>query len=626
MKTLKKLQASTITTLICGLLLITGFILEKTNQPLYPIVYIAGMIIGGFIQTKEGIISTYREKHLNVDLLMALAAIGAASIQYYFEGIMLTFIFALSGALEDMTTNHSKKEIEALINIQPETALRINSDSSTSEVSVSELEIGDHLLVPKGGNIPIDGLLLDSFATIDEANITGESIPIEKESGAHLIGGTINLNHAFKMEVTETSENTLFSKIIRLVNEAQNTPSKTATFLNNFENIYVKVILAIVPLAIFVPYFFFGWSFDQSFYRGMVLLVVASPCALVASATPATLAAISNGAKHGILFKGGIHLEALSDLKAISFDKTGTLTNGKPIVTNTYFLSDDEELVTKVLVAIETVSQHPLATAITSHFNNLDQNDLLNTIQVEELAGAGMQTTLDGHLWKVGKEAYAGKNLTDKIHKEQVNQLQEEGKTVIFISKDDQVKAFLGLLDIPKTEAAETIQYFKDNHIQTVMLTGDNKKTAMAVANTLQIDQVNAECLPAQKTEFIMEQRKNVGTNIMVGDGINDAPALANATIGIAMGQGTDVAIDVADIVLMKSNLAHLAYSHQLAKKFKKIVAQNIIFSMSVILILIASNFLQVISLPLGVVGHEGSTILVILNGLRLLRPVKITK
>ncbi|RGI31006.1 heavy metal translocating P-type ATPase [Melissococcus sp. OM08-11BH] len=612
-------------TIVCGTLMLLGFIVDKNHMNFAPIIYIIGMIIGGFSQTKEGIEDTIENKHLSVDLLMALAAIGACTIQFYFEGIMLTFIFSLSGSLEEYTTSKSKKEIENLMAIQPENAFLLLADNTTKEVPVAELKIGDTLLVPKGSSVPIDGELLSDHSSVDEAAITGESIPVEKLHHDALFAGTINVGNAISMIVTKEAKDTLFSKIIQLVDEAQNTPSKTASFLDRFENTYVKVVLVIVPLMIFLPYFVLGWTWNESFYRGMVLLVVASPCALVASATPATLAAISNGAKNGVLFKGGVFLESLSDLKAITFDKTGTLTKGIPVVTDEIFIETQCDKAISALVTIEKNSTHPLANAIVRFYQD-SKVSINDTLIVEEITGSGMQATEEDTLWKVGNSDFVTNKHLDNKTLEKTLQLQQEGKTVIYLSKNNQVVAFFGLLDVPKPEAIECVNYFKKVGITTTMLTGDHHQTANAVAQIVGVDHVIADCLPEDKTIFIKEQKDKVGTNAMIGDGINDAPALANATIGVAMGQGTDIAIDVADIVLMQNDLNKLAMSHELSLKLKKIVTENIIFSISMIVLLIISNFLQVINLPLGVIGHEGSTILVILNGLRLLKPIKKEK
>ncbi|MCO7150736.1 heavy metal translocating P-type ATPase [Vagococcus lutrae] len=607
-------------TAISGVLMIVGFFAERAGFSYYPFIYIIGMIIGGFHQTKEGIKETIEENHLSVDLLMALAAIGACLIQYYFEGIMLTFIFSLSGSLEEYTMNKSKKEIESLLELQPEEAHLLLPDGHTKIVPVETLKIGDHLQVPKGESLPIDGVLNTDMATINEATITGESVPAEKTASEEVFAGTINVGNTFEMTVTKTSDDTIFSKIVQLVDEAQNTPSKTASFIDRIENTYVKVVLMLVPLMIFIPYLFLGWSWSESFYRGMVLLVVASPCALVASATPASLAAISNGARNGVLFKGGMFLDQLAELQAIAFDKTGTLTNGTPVVTDTFILEREQDVINTV-VAIESTSTHPLAMALTKHFRSQVTDRLPNLI-VNDLTGSGLEGKTDEETWRVGKADFVSTQPLENEDMTHVLKWQKEGKTVVFLSCNNQIVAFFALLDTPKENAQAAIHYFQSENIHTTMITGDHPQTAKAVGQMLNIDEIHAGQTPEEKTVLIKQQKEKYGINAMVGDGINDAPALANATIGVAMGQGTDIAIDVADMVLMQSDLSKLTMSHKIAKKLKRITTQNIIFSVSVIVLLIIFNFMQAVSLPLGVIGHEGSTILVILNGLRMLKKI----
>lgn len=613
-----------LSTILCLVFMLIGFILEKSGIAFYQISFILAIFFGGFKQTKEGLLDTLENRHLNVDLLMALAAIGACIIGNWFEGAMLTFIFCLSGALEEYTTNKSKKEIASLMNLQPETAFLLNDLGKTTEVAVSQLRIGDKLLVPKGASIPIDGILTKGSSTIDEAAITGESIPVEKRSNDDLFGGTINLGEAITMTVSKNSEDTLFAKIIRLVNEAQHTPSQTASFIEKLENIYVKIVLIAIPLMILIPYFFLDWSWSESFYRGMVLLVVASPCALVASATPATLAAISNGARNGVLFKGGVYLENLASLKAIAFDKTGTLTRGIPVVTDAIFIKNKQEGL-NMLLAMERQSTHPLAQAIITRFDD-ENTAIYDQIEVKNVIGFGMETLIDSTTWRVGKSTFSDQTIIRENVQIEIEQLQNDGKTVICLFKDQEIIAYFGLLDVPKPEAKKVIKYFKQAGIHTTMITGDHNKTATAVATVLEIDEIYANCLPEDKTILIKKQKETYGINAMVGDGINDAPALANAAIGVAMGQGTDIAMDVADMVLMQNDLEKLQMSHFLSKKLKRIVTQNIVFSAGVISLLILSNFFQIINLPLGVIGHEGSTILVILNGLRMLKTIPTEK
>lgn len=609
-----------VATILSGLLIALGLFLSvKANYEAAALIYILSFMIGGFYQAKEGLKNTIENKQLNVDILMILAAIGASIIGFWMEGALLIFIFSLSGSLEVYATNKSTKAITDLINLTPETAHLVHKDGSITEVPTASLSIGDQLMIPKGANIPIDGVLLTKNGLIDESAISGEAIPIEKTDGDELIGGTINLSEAIMMQVTKDSSDTLFAKVLRMVDEAQSTPSKTATMIEAIENKYVLIVLIFVPVMIAIFYFVLQWDWNESFYRGMVLLTVASPCALVASAAPATLAAISNGARKGILFKGGSYLENFGQINAIAFDKTGTLTEGKPVVTDTCFKSgENEQTIMSICAALEKTSTHPIAKAIVQAFSKSSHTSLLIE-NINDHTGYGLTGTALGSEWRIGKKEYIV-NEADSPFIRHADKIQKEGKTVIYVSRDGQVVAYFGLLDMPKKDAQSMVAYFKAHGIHTVMITGDNSATGETIGQMLGVDEVKANCLPHEKAELIMQLKKQYGTIAMVGDGINDAPALANASIGIAMGAGTDIAIDVADVVLMKDDLNQLPASFRLSNQLKKITLQNIIFAITVIVLLILSNLFQVITLPLGVIGHEGSTLLVILNGLRLLR------
>lgn len=606
-------------TIICGVSLLIGWLLSTTHSHFSTAFFMIGIVFGGYFQTKEGIMETIQERRFNVDLLMILAAIGACSIQYYFEGTMLTFIFSLSGTLEEYTTNKSKKEIEGLLSLQPETAQLLLDNQTVKEVPVNQLKINDFVLVPKGESVPIDGYLLSQESLIDESAINGESMPATKNKQDPLFAGTINLSESLTLCVTTTSDQTVFSKILSLVKEAQNTPTKAASFIEKIENLYVKLVLFLVPLFILGSHFFLGWSFSESFYRGMILLVVASPCALVASATPATLAALSTGARYGILFKGGRYLEQFADLKAISFDKTGTLTNGTPIVTDTYFLPEyPKERVVPYVLALESHQTHPLARAITHYFEK--DYPIKDTFTLATETGSGVSLYEEDIEWRIGKLNFVSNKTLSSTLLEQTTKLQKEGKTMVYLSRQQEIIAYFALLDVAKAEATACLAYFQQNGIHTAMITGDQALTAHAVGEHLALNSIYANCLPTEKNKLISEQQRYFGTNAMVGDGINDAPALAKASLGISLGNATDIAIDVADVVLINNQLSSLIVCHQLAIKLKQIIFQNILFSSCVILLLIASNFFGNLNLPIGVIGHEGSTILVILNGLRMLQ------
>ncbi|MBL3732047.1 cadmium-translocating P-type ATPase [Lysinibacillus sp. HST-98] len=615
-----KEHAELIAALMAGIFILLAWRLDTNGQTTASVLlYLIAFCVGGFAKAKEGIEETIEERKLNVELLMVLAAIGSAAIGYWTEGAILIFIFAVSGALETYAMNKSHREISALMNLQPEEAWLVRGGFEPMKVSVSTLQIGDHLLIKPGERIPADGIIFKGQSSIDESAISGEPLPISKSEGDEVFAGTVNLNGAITMEMTKANSETLFQKIIQLVQSAQSEKSPSQQFIEKFEGTYVKFVLLGVAIMMVLPHFLLGWDWTTTFYRAMVLLVVASPCALVASIMPATLATISNGAKNGVLFKGGLHLEHLSVLRALAVDKTGTLTQGKPVVTD-FIVRDGVERDTAlaILAGIESQSNHPLAQAITS-YAKAEGIDILPQATIEDIPGWGIKGTIQNKEYQVGKPEFVDVQLANIFANNAVTKLAAEGKTVIFIRDQHGIVALTALKDTVRSEAKKAVTLLKELGIQVVMLTGDNEKTAKVIAKEAGVTEFVAECLPETKvTEMkrLLTQHQFVG---MVGDGINDAPALATATTGIAMGEGTDVALETADVVLMKNDLSKIAYAVRLSRKMQRIVKQNIFFSIGVIVLLIASNFLQVVDLPLGVIGHEGSTILVILNGLRML-------
>ena len=607
---------------ISGLLILTGwFMSHHEAQTLSIVSYVLAFIIGGFAKAKEGIEETIANKELNVEMLMIFAAVGSAIIGYWTEGAILIFIFAVSGALETYTMNKSHKEISALMDLQPEKAWKLSADGTTELIPVAELSINDQILIKPGERVPADGRILSGTTSIDEAAITGESLPVTKDSSDEVFQGTVNISGSITVEITKNADETLFQKIIALVQSAQSEKSPSQAFIEKFEGTYVKVVLSIVVIMMFLPHFVLGWSWNETFYRSMILLVVASPCALVASIMPATLSAISNGARSGILFKGGVHLENLAAVQAIAFDKTGTLTKGVPTVTDIHIKEGfSEEEILLNAASIENHSNHPLAKAIVDKAAATINKPLLKLDNVQNLSGFGVIAKLRDKEWKIGKADFVGPDAAKSFGANLFDRLSESGKTVVFVKAGDEIIACIGLKDIVRTQAKDAIQLLKDYQIHTVMLTGDNEKTASAIAQESNVHDYIAECLPEQKVNHIKNLKERYPIVAMVGDGINDAPALATANVGIAMGGGTDVALETADIVLMKNDLPKIAEAIKLSKRMNAIVKQNIIFSISVIMLLVISNLLQAVDLPFGVIGHEGSTILVILNSLRLLR------
>ncbi|MGY0692550.1 heavy metal translocating P-type ATPase [Virgibacillus sp. FSP13] len=612
-----------IAALFSGLLILIAWAFgDYLTHSFWVALHITAFVVGGYAKAKEGITETIADKQLNVEMLMIFAAIGSVIIGYWTEGAILIFIFALSGALETYTENKSNKEISSLMNLQPEEAL-LTTNGQEKIVPVSDLKVDDTIRVKASERIPADGIIIKGQTAIDESAITGESVPVNKLINHDVFAGTVALDGSISVQITKQANETLFQKIIQLVQSAQAEKSPSQLFIEKFEGTYVKVVLAVVFIMMFLPTLLFSWPLSESIYRAMILLVVASPCALVASIMPATLSAISNSAKNGVLFKGGVHVENLNHIKAIAFDKTGTLTNGKPVVTDAFFGSDDEkERILAVTNVIEKESTHPLAQAITAHCQT--QSDLdtqtVDVIEVTTITGNGVTGMIDQEQWKIGKAQFVGENEAFRFHNGIGTNLAQQGKSIVFVKRNNKIVALFALKDTIRNNTKRAIKALRKQGIHTIMLTGDNDITAKAIAQEAGIDDYIAECLPEEKVDHVKALRKTYQSVAMVGDGINDAPALATANVGIAMGEGTDVALETADVVLMKNDLPKITNAITISTRMNKVVKQNVVFSLAVILLLITSNFFQVLDLPLGVVGHEGSTILVILNGLRLLK------
>src|SRR5690625_2473500 len=411
---------------------------------------------------------------------------------------------------------------------------------------------------------------------------------------------------------------TVFSNIIRMVEEAQDRPSRISKFIDRIESKYVIGVLIAVPIFIFILYTFNHFTFQESFYRGMVLLTVASPCALVASAAPATLSAISRAAKKGMVFKGGQAIDNVNQLKAIIFDKTGTLTVGKPEVVDAAYVDDDlRYMVDEVVKAAEFGSTHPIASAILRYLNETPK---IEVDDIADITGKGFAVTHKGDIWKIGKRTYVTENADlSAVISDKTEKLEEQGNTVIFVSRNEKVLAYYSLEDQLKPESRMAIERLNSMGIQTIMVSGDNQRTAEHIAAKVGIKEVHANNMPDEKTERLEELREKYGTSGMVGDGINDAPARALADVGFAIDSGTNIAMESAVVVLVQDDLKQIPFALGLSRKMKNIIVFNIVFALSVVLLLIFANILQVINLPIGVLGHEGSTILVILNGLRLL-------
>ncbi len=616
-KTKKQLIIETISVGIAIAIMAIAFILSNTifdeTHILILILYGVAFIIGGYSKAIEGVIETIEHKALNVEVLMILAAVAAFIVGNPSEGALLIMIFAISGILEGYAENRSKRELTGLLNLSPESATLYN-EGIEKIVEISSLKIDDLVLVKVGDLIPVDGVIVDGISTMNEATITGESMPVSKKVNDTVYAGTLNLTSPLIVKTTIDPNDFVVTKIINLVKDAQENQGIRQTKIEKFEKWYVYVIILLALSFMLIPPLA-GWlTWSDAFYRGTVILVVGSPCALMASIAPALLSSLSNAARKRILIKGAYLFEDLTTIKAVVFDKTGTITKGSPEVHN--IVIDDKyekDEVLKVVYEMEKLSTHPLAYAITSHLKEYDSS---LKIEVEEIPGQGMICKCEKDKYKLGKFDFKPNPLLeDKLKKE-----LELGCSIVNIIKNDELIGFISLIDEIRPGVKEMISSLKKLNIQTIMLTGDNYDNASKIAKEVGIDIVKANVLPIEKKEYIELTEKEIGPVMMVGDGINDAPALSSANIGASMGSGTDLSIETSDVIFMNNNLNNIPTLLKIAKSNNKIIIQNIVFSISIIILLLLINVFGLIKLPVGVVFHEGSTILVILNSLRMLK------
>lgn len=608
---------------IVGLVLyIIGMVLHFMGNGVANILFILTLILSGYHVTMEGIEDTIERSKKkgkfqpNVHILMTLAAVGAVLIGNAEEGALLILIFAGAHFLEEYVEEKSRKSLTALLQMNPTQARLIQENGEVVVVEVADLKIGDTLEVLHGDQVPIDGVITKGLTSIDEATITGESMPCSKGEGDSVFASTVNVSNRFEMQVTAESSDTVFAKIMKVVENAQHSMNKQATFIQKIEPIYVNIVLIIWPIFLLFGYFLMGWDLNTTLYRGMVYLIGVSPCALAASAVPATLAAMSRLSKMGILAKGGAAITQLQELRVISFDKTGTLTKGTPDLTNYWF---EDEAIIPAVVAMEKQSTHPLAEAVLRKFSELPV--LNEEIEVEVLVGQGVRSVVSGEEIKIVKPLDTV-NRSEEVSS-RMQEWASEGKTVVTVVTNNMIVGLMAFMDLPNDASKAVLDYFKSQLVHTTMITGDSRETAEMIGLKLGVQEVVANVLPEEKLEKIESQKERYGLTAMVGDGVNDAPALATADIGIAMGNGTDIAIETSDIVIMRNDLQKLVSAHKISKKLHRVILENMIFAMAIVVLLLILNFFGLTNIGWGVVLHEGSTILVLLNGLRLLAPIE---
>lgn len=617
--------------IFCGLLVFLGWLALNVGWlGLALLILPAAYVIGGCESTREGLTTLFQEKELDVDLLMIVAALGAAGLglwrrEYYLivDGAVLILIFAFSGALEGYAMQRTERGIRSLMSLTSDTARVLNNGQEQLQ-PIAALQIGAFVLVKPGELVPTDGLIVEGYSSLNEASITGESMPVEKTVGAEVFAGTLNGNGALRLQVHKPPSSSLIQRVIQLVEQAKTETPPSQQFIERFERSYARLIVVTGLLLAVLPPFFWGWSWESAIYRALIFLVVASPCALMAATMPTLLSGIANGSRQGILFKNGAQLEAIGRVRAIAFDKTGTLTTGKPQVFKVIAVANQSEAkLLQVAAALDIVSEHPIGDAIVQAARQ-QRLEWPEALKVQAQAGQGIVGVVARQKAVVGKAAFVRQQVNswpDSLI-QLSQQLEMEGKTVVWVAHAGELLGIIAVADLVRPTAARTVAKLKLLGIkQIVMLTGDNEGTAHSVAQETGVDKVYAGLLPEDKVRVIKQLREQYQTVAMVGDGINDAPALAQATVGIAMGAtGSDVALETADIVLMADRMEKLVEAIRLGRRSQAVVKQNIVFALSFIVLLLIANFTGNITMPLGVIGHEGSTVLVTLSGLRLLR------
>jgi Cd2+/Zn2+-exporting ATPase len=627
--------------LLCGASLGTGFGLSYLNAMpdwVSLTLYIIAYFFGGFFTAKEAV-ETIAKGGFEIDFLMRVAAIGAAILGEWAEGALLLFLFSLGHALEHFAMGKARKSIEALTSLAPSVAL-VSRDGKQEEIRIEELKLGDVIIIKPNSKIPADGVVVKGEGSVNQAPITGESVPVDKspvpdlakdytqekkiEPQFRVFAGTINGGSALEVKVIKEAKDSTISRLVKMVNEAEKQKSPTQLFTDKFEKYFVPAVLILVTLLCFA-FLIIDEPFSKSFYRAMSVLVAASPCALAISTPSAVLSGIARAARGGVLIKGGGPLEDLGELTAIAFDKTGTLTEGKPKLTNVIALNNiSEEELLKIAIGVEKLSDHPLAAAIVrgaeEKIKGIHAEEARN---VQAITGRGVKAEVNGKQVWIGNKALF-ENENGGIPKDlvsQVEELEKGGHTSMLVKRDSDFIGILSLMDVPRKEAKHVLGELTTLGIKKmVMLTGDNQQVAEAIAKQIGITDAWGNLMPENKVEAVSKLAESEKKVAMVGDGVNDAPAMAKSTVGIAMGAaGSDVALETADIALMGDKLESLPFAIGLSRKARGIIKQNLWISLGVVAVLIPLTILGVASIGPAVIAHEGSTLIVVFNALRLL-------
>lgn len=582
------------------------------------IIYILAIVLGGYYWSKEGLEELIEEKEIGIEILMLVATLGAAVLGVWEEAALLVFLYGAAEGVEEFTFARTRASIRKLLDLAPKEA-RVLRNGDEITIPAESLKPGDIFLVRPGESMPTDGIIIKGRSSVNEAPVTGESLPVEKKEGMGVFAATINQEGVLEIEASAAFEDNTLSKMIHLVEEAQEQKGKAQLFIEKFGRRYSPVVLlAAVAMTVIPPFFGVPWSYWAA--RAVVFLVAAAPCALVMSTPVAIAAGIGRAGRSGVLIKGGMHLENLGKIKVVAFDKTGTLTKGEPVVTDIIPLKGDEQGIMCLAYGLERYSEHPLARAIVEKAEAVGAR-CPEVTDFSAIAGYGVTGRVGGRVVYVGKPGLFKRFGFESHSLPHLEELRAEGKTVMLIGAEESIEGIIAFKDEIRPQAKEVIEMLHHIGVKTVMLTGDHEATARAVATELGIDEIKADLKPEDKIKAIEDLEREYAAVAMVGDGINDAPALARATVGIAMGTaGTDAAIEAADIALMADDLGKLAYAVMLGKKARRISKENIIFSLLVLGFLIPTALAGIMSVALAVLCHEASELLAVANGLRAAR------
>ncbi len=578
--------------------------------------YAAAYMTGGYYGLKSSLQSIL-ERTLDIDLLMVLAALGAAAIGAALEGAILLFLFSLSNALQEYAMARTQRAVESLLQLNPEQA-RVRRDNELEWVGVEEVEVGQQIVVLPGDRIPFDGRVLAGTGDVDQSTLTGESMPVAKGPGDMVYAATLNAHGSLDIEVTRPLGESALARLVSLVEEAQSQKARTQRFLERAEKYYAALVVLATVLAALVPVLLWYEAPRVALYRALTLLVAASPCALVISTPAAILSAIAGAGRRGVLFKGGVHVEQLATVKVVALDKTGTLTRGRAELQEIVAFAAEENAVLAWAAAVEAKSEHPLARA----FVEAAAERSLPLEPVEHFRatpGQGVSARIAGVEVRVARPTSL-RDLSTEVQRA-IDRLEEKGQTVVLVARGQKVVGVIGMSDALRENAAETVARLRAAGIErVVLLTGDNERAARAVASQVGIDDYRADLRPEDKLDIVRQLKRQYGPVAFVGDGVNDAPALAVADVGIAMGgAGTDVALETADLVLMSDQLDTLPYAFALSRRARRTLLVNFTVALGAMAVMVAALWGPGLSLPLAVFGHEGGTVLVCLNGLRLL-------